>query len=1196
MTEEKEQIIDLSETPSLPEGLKSASEDNRLVVFIGAGISRLVGCEGWDSLADSLISTCFDYGEAEQIKNATLSSKEKITIAYHQSKTKRANKKFWTRFKKALLIGKSKNKLDLRIYESLSKLNTLYITTNADGLMEHLIPAWSTKCSSTNLENAKPPFLFYLHGRYGDGTEREKSSLVFTVDSYLEAYADPNRLEFLKTVFRTKTVLFVGYGMSEFEVLDHLFVKTEQGRPKEIRHYILEGFCSYELSLCKAKEQYYQSLGIGLIPFNKDRNGFNQQISVIERWVDDLTITSTYNATVIMDIHSRIPTFTEDDFQYIKYYVSLGNQTVQTYLSVALNEISKFPSCYDWLHSLWAANVISSDDFPPIITVSSNSYQTQRWDFLVCLKNCLENYPSDKLLTFSSDILPSIIQKAYSSDDYWRNSWAVRELGNVMVLLPEQNVKVDFVEFIERWRKGYPFDAISVLYDQTEQWLEWAEKHVNRILLCLFAPFENNYSNDSHWLGHARSVLVPKLKLNQCRFLLGVCASNLQRVDHTDYFDDFETRFTGDSTDYPDIIVQTITDILDRMEPCEKGSVITDWIKTADTSLQIQMSLHFAQKYRLDLNFLLHFALNPLQFRNTLTDLYCYIDDFLSRECILSDSVIKCLKNWISSANFGLDDRPMDDLRRDRINARKLQLYELLKEVDPEVESRYADLEKTVENKIQRHPKETAKLKVPTVTTITYEKVFFENELNTLTPEEMLLLAKQKISAPIEQLHYFGAVEVYVELFEKVAMLDKLDALFALISQLDIQTLDSVTLALSRIELADIIARESIFGTIGKIAERLCSEPESDDWSRCVRNMVYILKALQEKKWKSAELLELCISLDDSKLWRDHKVVPSLGDDDVFHRLINDSKGQFIILMIQCACKTKRDSDLIDQFFQYLENRLGNLPSEWLLLALAFQIQNLYYLNEEWASTKIRSIITAVPTLEPHMITIICNSTSYIIPEITDIMFENGRIYQVLSELSGPSNTNKQDYRNGLINYLTSAFFFGHITEDYYVIFVIALQTDDYDALFKCIVLTKNGELIHTIVDVVYLVYDLLKKDHSLSNFAYEVFHIVDKLETISQRTWNMMKECIESMEPNRVLSWYKIDMIFDKNELEYFPEVTQVIIIAIEKFRSPSLELIVRILDWLLEKGKKEDKNIICNKMIQFGYFVDEMSDYLVK
>ena len=73
--------IPIEELPSLPTEIVDAYNQNRLAVFVGAGISRLVGCMGWDQMANNLIDAVCSLGTADQIKTSSLGCKEKITIA-----------------------------------------------------------------------------------------------------------------------------------------------------------------------------------------------------------------------------------------------------------------------------------------------------------------------------------------------------------------------------------------------------------------------------------------------------------------------------------------------------------------------------------------------------------------------------------------------------------------------------------------------------------------------------------------------------------------------------------------------------------------------------------------------------------------------------------------------------------------------------------------------------------------------------------------------------------------------------------------------------------------------------------------------------------------------------------------------------------------------------------------------------------
>ena len=43
--------------PVIPPEIKNAVDTKTLAVFVGAGVSRLIGCKGWDDLVTTVTST-----------------------------------------------------------------------------------------------------------------------------------------------------------------------------------------------------------------------------------------------------------------------------------------------------------------------------------------------------------------------------------------------------------------------------------------------------------------------------------------------------------------------------------------------------------------------------------------------------------------------------------------------------------------------------------------------------------------------------------------------------------------------------------------------------------------------------------------------------------------------------------------------------------------------------------------------------------------------------------------------------------------------------------------------------------------------------------------------------------------------------------------------------------------------------------
>ena len=84
----------INPSPKIPKEIENAAQSGELVVFVGAGISRLVKCPTWegfaDKILDQLVPDGIDYYELSQIKSIT-DPKKKLSIARIIAKEKKIN-------------------------------------------------------------------------------------------------------------------------------------------------------------------------------------------------------------------------------------------------------------------------------------------------------------------------------------------------------------------------------------------------------------------------------------------------------------------------------------------------------------------------------------------------------------------------------------------------------------------------------------------------------------------------------------------------------------------------------------------------------------------------------------------------------------------------------------------------------------------------------------------------------------------------------------------------------------------------------------------------------------------------------------------------------------------------------------------------------------------------------------------------
>ena len=125
------QVPELSNAPSLPDEIIQAALNGNLILFIGAGISRLLDLPSWSGLADKIMKELrkeelLDYSEIEQLKN--LDAKQRLSIAELI-----ASDKYDIRNQiKSYLSNASEAD---SIYKALNDIGASCVTTNYDTLL-----------------------------------------------------------------------------------------------------------------------------------------------------------------------------------------------------------------------------------------------------------------------------------------------------------------------------------------------------------------------------------------------------------------------------------------------------------------------------------------------------------------------------------------------------------------------------------------------------------------------------------------------------------------------------------------------------------------------------------------------------------------------------------------------------------------------------------------------------------------------------------------------------------------------------------------------------------------------------------------------------------------------------------------------------------------------------------------------------
>ena len=305
--------------PQIPDGIREAAQRGKLIPFIGAGVSRLAGCPGWPEFADGALKCLveagkFSHAQLDQIKH--LHPRVKLSIALHLQAEHRITIDF-----RSLLhpTGRTDHMNGRRLYAALSKMSDVFITTNYDEWLDSKIVLPELAISAPETVSApqvdqarnviykvpeiipaklsQPNTVIHIHGCVAD-----PKSMIMTTRDYIQHYANDrglsatvegeNRvLTFLEHLFREKTVLFIGYGLEELEILEYIIQKARRtpGTQSEARHYLLQGFFRHEHELTRNLTAYYlEDCDIELLSFSKDQKGWYQLIDVVETFAREL--------------------------------------------------------------------------------------------------------------------------------------------------------------------------------------------------------------------------------------------------------------------------------------------------------------------------------------------------------------------------------------------------------------------------------------------------------------------------------------------------------------------------------------------------------------------------------------------------------------------------------------------------------------------------------------------------------------------------------------------------------------------------------------------------------------------------------------------------------------------------------------------------------------------------------------------
>lgn len=233
--------------------IKEAINNDRLVVFAGAGVSKDSGIPLWGELID----------EVKKYLNESTYETDALKIA-QMLYNEKGEKEYNEILKKLIYKGFQRYN---ELHEAIFDLKPQHIiTTNYDNCFEEVIKLKGLPYSivSTDIDLPYAKFKNLLIKYHGDF---ENHNIVFKEDDYLNFSKEHTLKEiFIKSLFSNKIILFIGYRVADVNL--KILIKEIQYILK--KHHQRAYLLNHNEEISESEINYYENLGVNIIKFDKE--------------------------------------------------------------------------------------------------------------------------------------------------------------------------------------------------------------------------------------------------------------------------------------------------------------------------------------------------------------------------------------------------------------------------------------------------------------------------------------------------------------------------------------------------------------------------------------------------------------------------------------------------------------------------------------------------------------------------------------------------------------------------------------------------------------------------------------------------------------------------------------------------------------------------------------------------------------
>ena len=454
-----------------------------------------MGVQGWDGFSESLIRKAFsDYKDQMAILRDIKDSKERITIAYKKFEEDENLDEFYNCFGAALKPNLKTFNSKKNIYKILSQFDATFFSTNADNLFEDVLghDLCHEECKMTDINDERirrQNRLFYLHGHYSEEIDIHNNNLVFTVPQYVERYNNGGFKEFLEAAFQNNNViLFIGYGLNEFEIMDYIVTKAGHSQKSPQKVYVLYGFCENDEIIFRAKKSYFEALNINMIPFDMSINGYDSLIEVLESLYEDFRKRTIVPTSTI--IHESIKEFNDENCAFILHCLK-DDDKANTMEAEIVREIRR-NHAFEWVKKFNKSGLFSNVQMNKKIVA-------QAWPLLELFSDWVKTDDSeaqDAAIVFLNQITEE--QKRKLTELYTPINKYIVEM---VFSLDKEHIKSKYIDLIEAIVGGnnlFYYEVQNI--KNMKRITQWSDKHIQTLLDFIFlkVDFDDYHDNQSY--------------------------------------------------------------------------------------------------------------------------------------------------------------------------------------------------------------------------------------------------------------------------------------------------------------------------------------------------------------------------------------------------------------------------------------------------------------------------------------------------------------------------------------------------------------------------------------------------------------------------------------------------------------------------------------------------------------------------